>query len=231
NDLSEAQFTYFLEVVQEIEPLRLAELGGMLPALKLAIFEALVNAGEKAFDAFGTSGVNAPSFGIPALIRSFRLIGDLDWKEILERLSIVHRTLLLDPSSVYPRMDFESREYYRQAIEDIAAQSDVSEIELARRAVQRATQQSPPRSVSEALSARLKHVGYYLVDEAGAKDLRSEIGYRPSLPQSVQQFFRTFPDEIYIIGIEFLSLITVVALIMSVVRTNGGWGIVFGALL
>ena len=231
NDLSEAQFTYFLEVVQEIEPLRLAELGGMLPALKLAIFEALVNAGEKAFDAFGTSGLNAPSFGIPALIRSFRLIGDLDWKEILERLSIVHRTLLLDPSGVYPRMDFESREYYRQAIEDIAAQSDVSEIELARRAVQRATQQSPPRSVSEALSARLKHVGYYLVDEAGAKDLRSEIGYRPSLPQSVQQFFRTFPDEIYIIGIEFLSLITVVALIMSVVRTNGGWGIVFGALL
>jgi hypothetical protein len=231
NDLSESQFTYFLEAVQEVEPLRLAEVEGMLPALKLAIFEALVDAGEKALEAFLAAGLNAPSFGIPSLIRSFRLIGDLDWKEILEQLSFVHRTLLLDPSGVYPRMDFESRELYRQAVETIAAHSDVSEIELARRAVQRAARQSPLRTAPEALTARLKHVGYYLIDEAGSKELRDEIGYRPSLPQSVQQLFRHFPDEIYIIGIEFLSLITVVALIMSVVRTNGGWGVAFGALL
>ncbi len=231
SDLSEAHFTGFLEAVQEVEPLRLAELWGMLPALKLAIFEALVSTGEKALDAFTAAGLAAPAFGMPSLIASFRLIGEVDWKELLEQLSIVHRTLLLDPSGVYPRMDFDTRGLYRQAIEKIAARSDIGEIELARRAVQWARRASPPPSAPQALRERLTHVGYYLIDESGSRDLLHEIGYRPSLPQSVQQFFRRFPDEIYVLGIESLSLITVVALMMSLVRsTNGGWGLIFAAL-
>ncbi len=232
NHLSEARFVSFLEAVQEIEPLRLAELWGMLPALKLAIFESLTIRAEKALDAFVAQGLDAPRFEIPLLVTSFRLLGEVDWKETIEQLSIVHRTLLLDPSGVYPRMDFESRQLYRQLIEEIAGHSDVSEIELARRAVKRAANASPPISSPEALRARLKHAGYYLMDDIGSADLLREIGYRPPLSQSVQRLFRKFPDEIYIIGIEFLSLITVVSLMMSVVRTaNGGWGLVFGALL
>lgn len=231
NELTEGRFTAFLEAVQEVEPLRLAELWGMLPALKLAIFEGVVDSGDQALSAFVTQGLDAPTFGIPALISSFRSIGEVDWKQVLEQLSLVHRTLLLDPSGVYPRMDYESRELYRQTIEKIAGHSDVGEIEFARRAVQKANRQNPPLSAPEPLRERLKHVGYYILDETGAKDLLHEIGYRPGLGQSVQQLFRRFPDEVYIIGIEFLSLITVVALIMSLVRTNGGWGLFFGALL
>ena len=231
NELTEGRFKAFLEAVQEVEPLRLAELWGMLPALKLAIFEAVVDSGEKALSAFVAKGLSAPAFGIPALIGSFRSIGEVDWKQVLEQLSIVHRTLLLDPAGVYPRMDFESRDLYRQTIEKIAGHSDVSEIEFARRAVQKAGLQNPPAAAPEALRERLKHVGYYIVDESGARDLLHEIGYRPGLGSSVQHLFRRFPDEVYIIGIELLSLLTVLVLIMSLVRTNGGWGLFFGAVL
>ena len=71
---------------------------------------------------------------------------------------------------------------------------------------------------------RLRHVGYYLVDVTGSQELLRQVGYRPHFAASLQRLFRRFPDEIYIIGIEFVTLITVVALIMSIVRTQGGLG-------
>jgi hypothetical protein len=77
----------------------------------------------------------------------------------------------------------------------------------------------------------LRHVGYYLLDEAGSDDLLRDINYRPSFGTSVQRLFRRFPDEIYIIGIEFVTLITVVALIMNLVRSQSGLGLIIGGIL
>src|SRR3954447_661431 len=122
-------FSYFLEAVQEVEPLRLAELWGMLPALKLVLLTSVTQVGFKALDDFRSNVSGQPEYGADDLIRSMRLITDLDWKRPIEDLSLVHRVLCLDPAGVYPRMEFESREMYRQAIEKIAPHSDVGEIE------------------------------------------------------------------------------------------------------
>ncbi len=231
NRLTESAFSLFIEAVQKVEPLRLSELWGMLIALKLVLLESLAAVGFKALEAFHTNGATAPSYNIDRIISSLRLIGEIDWKQNLEQLSVVHRTLCLDPIGVYPRMDFDSRDYYRQTLERIAAHSDVSEIDLARRAVQMAETASIPSSAPDALRDRLRHVGYYLVDDVGSRDLRHQIGYRPSFVGAVQQLFRNYPDELYIIGIEFVTLITVVALLMSIVRTHGGAGLILSALL
>lgn len=231
NRLNEAAFAFFIEAVQEIEPLRLSELGGMLPALKLVLLASLADAGSKALKAFRAHGLEAPSYEIGRMISSLRLIGEIDWKENLEQLSVVHRTLCLDPAGVYPRMDFESRELYRLTLERVAAHSDISEIELARRTVQMAQEAEIPPFAPDALRDRLRHVGYYLLDETGSRDLRDQIGYRPSFEGSLQQLFGSYPDELYIIGIEFVTLITVVALMMSIVRTHSGIGLIVSALL
>ncbi len=231
NHLTEATFSFFIEAVEQVEPLRLAELWGMIPALKLALLQVIVEHGRKALDAFHTQGPDAPSFGIGTMITSLRFLGESDWKETLEQLSVVHRALSLDPAGVYSRMDFESREYYRRVLEKIAAQSDVGELELAQMAVKMAEEAPINSSTPEPLRGRLRHVGYYFIDDAGSQDLLHRIGYRPSFPASVQRLFRRFPDEIYIIGIEFLTLVTVVALIMSIVRTHGGFGLIVSALL
>ncbi len=231
NRLNEPIFACFIECVEEVEALRLSELGGMLPALKVVLIDALINAGFKALDAFRTTGHDAPSYSISPIVTSLRLIGEIDWKDNLEQLSVVHRLLLLDPAGVYPHMDFESREYYRKTLERIAAHSDVGEIELARRLLKKAQEARGDRSTPQALTERKRHVGYYLVDRTGSRDLLRDIAYRPPLGSSVQRLFRRFPDEIYIIGIEFLTLITVVGLIISLVRTEGGPGLIIGALL
>ena len=229
--LTEGRFYYFIQGVEEIEPLRLVELGGMLPALKLALLELIAERGMKALEAFKAHGLDAPSFHLGLLIRSLRFIGEIDWKETLENLSIIHRTLCLDPSGVYARMDFSSRDQYRQAVAHIAGRSDLSEREVALKAVSMAENATVERSASEALRGRLRHVGYYLIDRTGSQELLHEVNYRRSPGGWLEHLLRTYPDEIYIIGIEFVTLMTVVALIMSVVKTQGGWGLLFGALL
>jgi cyclic beta-1,2-glucan synthetase len=228
--LTEPAFSFFIDAVEQVEPLRLDELDGMLAALKLAYLEILAERGLRAIDAFRAHGAAAPSYEIGAVIGSLRFISEIDWKEILERLSAVHRILLEDPSGVYPRMDFESRRAYRIEVAKIAARSDCSEPEIARMAVDMA-RNAAVDSVTEAMRERLRHAGYYLVDDTGCQELLNRANYRPSPGKRLQQFLRTYPDEIYIIGIEFIALITVVFLIMSVVRSQEGAGVVIGALL
>ncbi|MDQ2844178.1 MAG: glycosyl transferase [Acidobacteriota bacterium] len=230
NRLNEAAFAQFVSAVEETEPLRLAELSGMLDGMKVALLEELADLGPKALTAFRSRGKNAPSFGIGKIITSLRFIGERDWRGILEPLSVVHRTLLEDPAGVYGRMDFESRELYRLRVAKVAASSDLNELELARLGVRMAREAVVEHDASESVRDRLRHVGYYLVDPAGSQDLLRRIGYRPSFASSVQRLFRRFPDEVYILGIEAVALITVVALIMSIVRTQGGLGLIAGAL-
>ncbi len=217
--------------MQEIEPLRLSELWGILMALKLSLLELLAQRGHQALEAFGSQGESASSFDVGPLITSLKFIGEVDWRDTLEQLSVVHRTLLLDPSGVYPRMEFESREAYRKRVQKIAAHSDIGEIDLARRAVAMAEDARIDRSAPEALRARLRHVGYYLVDETGSEDLRHRAGYRQPIGSFIQHQLRRFPDETYIIGIEIVTLLTVVTIIMSLVKSQGGLGLVIGALL
>ncbi|MFL6351670.1 MAG: glucoamylase family protein [Bryobacteraceae bacterium] len=237
NQITEPAFSAFIEAVQSVEPLRLFELFGMIPALKLVLLELLAERGWQALDAFRAEGLNAPSYEIGRIITSLKFLGEIDWKEILEQLSVLHRILCLDPAGVYPRMEFESRESYRRRIAKVAIHSDVSEFELARLAVDMARRDNPERearirvSNPEILHDRLRHVGYYLLDQTGSAALFSRIGYRPPLGARLQRFFREYPDEVYIIGVEALTLITVVALIMSIVRTHGGAGLIISTLL
>ena len=231
NNLTVTGFTLFVDSLQGIDPLRNQELQGMLPALRLALLEKTNAIGFQALEAFHTSGKSVPSLHAGRLIRSFRLIGDIDWKETLEQLSIVHRLLSLDPAGVYPRMELESREIYRRNVQKMAARSDVGEIELCERLVKVASEARVNPNASDAFRNRQRHIGYYLIDEAGAREFFRSIGYRPPLSKAFELLFHRFPDEVYIIGIELITLITVVTLIMSLVRYHHAWGIILSSLL
>ena len=229
--LTEEVFSFYLESVQETEPLRLNEIWGMLMALKLSLLELLSQRGNQALEAFAAQGASAPSFDLGALIRSLRLIGERDWRDPLEKLSLVHRTLLLDPGGVYPRMDFDSRQAYLRQVARIAAHADISEIDVARLAVTLAQDAAGASVITNALGDRSVHAGYYLVDEVGRVELFHRVNYRQSVGSAIETLFRRFPDEIYIIGIEAVTLITVVLLITSLFRAQGGFGVIFGGLL
>ena len=227
-ELSEEAFSFYLESVQEIEYLRLNEIWGILMALKLSLLELLSQRGNQAIDAFLANGHTAESFNVGRLIRSLRFIGERDWRDTLEALSLVHRTFTLDPAGVYPRMDFESRQSYLIRVSRVAPRSDVGEIDLAKLVVQMAEEGA---AAAPGLRERARHVGYYLVDDIGRLDLYHRVNYRRAIGSAIQHLFESFPDEIYIIGIEAVTLITVVVLITSLFRALGSGGVLFGALL
>jgi cyclic beta-1,2-glucan synthetase len=226
--LTEEGFSFYLESVQEIEYLRLNEIWGILMALKLSLLELLSQRGNQAVDAFLAQGPSAESFDVGRLVRSLRFIGERDWHDTLEKLSLVHRICLRDPAGVYPRMDFESRQAYLNRVSRVAPHSEVGEIDLANLLVQLAEEGA---SVSGGLHERALHIGYYLMDETGRQELHRRINYRRSIGSAIQHFFERFPDEIYIIGIEAVTLITVVVLITQLFRTQGSPGVIFGGLL
>ena len=67
------------------------------------------------------------------IITSMRLISDVDWTELFERISFVDDVLVM--AGAFSEMDFPTRNLYRSAIEELARESDHTEIEIARRAV------------------------------------------------------------------------------------------------
>ncbi len=94
-------------------------------------------------------------------ITSLRQLSLLDWRESFERHSQVEKILSKDPAGVYNGMDFETRDRYRKAVEEIAHSAGISEVDVAEAAVWNASGHSGDRL--EDLVYR--HIGYYLIDE------------------------------------------------------------------
>ncbi len=114
-------------------------------------------------------------------IGSLRLLGALDWREFVERMSVVEQIFLQDPAGVYGAMDFATRDAYRHATERIAKFSSLSEADVARQALALAS--AAARELApEAPDRRSAHLGFYLLDE-GLPALEQAAGV--SLPRSV----------------------------------------------
>jgi cyclic beta-1,2-glucan synthetase len=67
------------------------------------------------------------------IITSLRLIADVDWTELFERVSLVDE--VLGAGSVFREMDFPTRNLYRGAIEELARGANRTELDIARAAV------------------------------------------------------------------------------------------------
>ena len=65
----------------------------------------------------------ADQVSISNSIGSLRLLGAIDWQEFVETRSFVEQILREDPSGVYPKMDFATRDRYRHVVEKIAKNS------------------------------------------------------------------------------------------------------------
>ncbi|QCX34529.1 glycosyl transferase family 36 [Caloramator sp. E03] len=103
-------------------------------------------------------------------ISSLRLSNVLDWKEIFESLSLVEKILRKDPIGVYSKQDFESRNYYRKALEKIAHDIKKSETTVAKKVLELAnSSKESQKSLKEC------HVGYYIIGK-GKKYLFEELG-------------------------------------------------------
>jgi cyclic beta-1,2-glucan synthetase len=133
---------------------------------------------------------------------SLRQLALLDWRKIFEQLSRVERLLRLDPSGVYPKMDFDTRDRYRRAIEGLARGSGQTEYQVAQRAIEMATQAVRESAEDE----RWIHVGSYLIGEGRRKLARSIRCPEAPRFRALQWVYRHY-SAVYFLGLSFFSAV------------------------
>ncbi len=143
-------------------------------------------------------------------ITSLRLCTTQDWARIFEKVSLVEQVLQRDPAGVYGRMDFASRDLYRQAVEELADPSGEAQLRVALRAVASA------RAAEGAPGAeRAAHVGHHLI-RRGRHDFEIDVAWRPRLGRRVRRFAFRHATAVYLgaIGL-FTALLVGAALVYA----------------
>ncbi len=128
------------------------------------------------------------------IITSMRLANDVDWRDLFERMSLVHEVLVATNS--YFQADFATRDQYRGAVEQIARGAKRSELEIARGATA-ATDKASANN-------RLSDPGYFLIS-GGRPAFERAIGYRAPIETWAGRIARSLGIGGYIIAGSIVS--------------------------
>lgn len=142
----------------------------------------------------------ADQVSVSHTINSLRFLGALDWREFVEAMSQVEQTLRLDPSGVYEKMDFFTRDRYRHSVETISRHGKLLESEVAHQAIRLAEAAAGEKGVQD----RTAHVGFYLVDK-GLAALEKAAHMRQPWQSAVERRIRRFPLGFYGGGVFLLT--------------------------
>ena len=118
---------------------------------------------------------------------------------------MIDGVLRQDPADAYGRMDYESRDFYRNRVSNIAEHSDFAEVEVAKAVVALAEEARHRTCEQPRTALRESHVGYYLMDK-GTPLLHQKVRFRPPFGQKIQGLLRKHPDECFLMGIQLLTL-------------------------
>ena len=129
---------------------------------------------------------------------SLRAISRIDFTEIFEAVSLVDAELRNDPSGVYAQSDFATRDQCRRAVERIALESGLTELDVARRATTLAARRDA------ANSARTTHALHYLLAE-GIVELEASVGARVPLGIRLIRALRRQATPVYLTAVASLS--------------------------
>ena len=111
----------------------------------------------------------AASVTVRNIITSMRLISDVDWTELFERVSLVDE--VFKAGSDFADMDFPTRNLYRSAVEELARGCELTELEVAHAAVADGAARATERD-ADGERRRLHDPGYYLI-AGGRRRFRS----------------------------------------------------------
>ncbi len=136
-------------------------------------------------------------------ISSLRFCATHDWSRFVELASHVERVLHHDPVGVYGRMDFASRDRYRQSLEALADGTGEGQILVARQSVEAAR-----RSGARLGNGRDAHVGYYLIGP-GRAYLEGQLESRPGLRGRLRRRLYRHPTPLYLGGLALATAVLV----------------------
>jgi cyclic beta-1,2-glucan synthetase len=191
-------FRRYMKAVQECGAFQMREIWLFSPMLQLELLTRLVQSLQQA----RLNPKSSSEGKIEKLLSNLDRIKKASWKTTFQMLSLTDAILHKDPAGTYPQMDFQSCEYYRDAVELLSRYSERSEEEIAELAVRMGNAASAKFSEGSRQALRHSHVGYYLVDK-GRAVFEREIDYRPQGLAFVRAVLLEAPELFYFLGVEF----------------------------
>ncbi|HUG58919.1 MAG TPA: glucoamylase family protein [Candidimonas sp.] len=215
--LSEAFAAHLAKRLRDQDPRTTPALGWLEERLSLqgmSIDQVVLQAQQRQ----GASNVTVRN-----IITSMRLISDIDWAELFEKVSLVDERLR--EASSFAAMDFSTRDLYRGAIEQLARGSALSELDVAACALEAARKAQAQTGNAQ----RLGDPGYYLIAE-GRPVLERTIGFRVPLQLRINRLSIRRGIRGYVGAILFLTaLLTGLALWgLGAFGASAGWLVLFG---
>ncbi|PRR78185.1 N,N'-diacetylchitobiose phosphorylase [Clostridium liquoris] len=160
-------------------------------------------------------------------ITGIREASSFDWKESFEKLSYLEQVLREDPANIYSKMDFTSRDYYRQEIEKLARYMKLGETFVAKKAIECAMESKDTEDKPYG-----KHVGYYIIDE-GKECLKNKIGFKDKGLEKIKNV-NEYRKVDYYIGFIILATIVLACILVYINLFNyyfmAPWQYVIGFL-
>lgn len=134
-------------------------------------------------------------------ITGIKTLSRINFLEIFEMINGVEEILKEDPANIYDKMDYKTKEYYRNTIKDISKRTKISEIYIAQKLIELA-QKSKEEKNDEKSEYRESHIGYYLISE-GKEELIEEL----DVNIKKKNLTNDTKKRIYIYAISIISLV------------------------
>ena len=169
----------------------------------------------------------AGSVTVRNIFTSMRLISDVDWTELFERVSLVDD--VFQAVSAFGAMDFPTRNLYRSAVEQLARGSELTELDVAHAAVAMATRALEAGDAGS--DARLADPGFYLI-AGGLPGFEAAIGFRPPPEAWPGRAYRALGIGGYVGTGAFVAggLLALPLTIVSLTGVDHGWLLLLGIL-
>lgn len=133
-------------------------------------------------------------------IISIKEILRVNFLDLFENINGVEEILKKDPANVYNKMDYKTKEDYRNKIKQISEKTKISEIYIANKVLELATKY-------QGENIKKTHIGYYLIEE-GKRELLKELGVKNIRKKSNTQKSKKYIATINIFSIIFTLLFT-----------------------
>ena len=149
------------------------------------------------------------------IIRSMRILPDVDWTEFFEAVSLVD--VELRRNAKYSEMDFATRNAYRTVVERLGRSSSLPEIQI--------TKASVEMSKASVSSPAAQDPGYFLLGP-GLSALKTAVGHRVRFRDIPAEFTLRGGMTGYLLSIAGLSFVALILPALAVTRLGATPGVV-----
>lgn len=113
------------------------------------------------------------------LIISLKDISKIDFQEMQEELGGVEEILKKDPAQIYEKMDYGSKNMYKEKIKQLASNAKISELYVAKTLLEMAQKEEKRLEKNNCLEQKRKtHIGFFLLEDINSLYEKLEIKKR-----------------------------------------------------